>query len=137
MGCYNATVRITSNEHIQQQEGTARAVSFCLRKMKSDAAFYKSTRWKKLREKILRRDKYMCQVSKRYGKLKEAQTVHHIFPRDRWPEYQFKDWNLISLCSEAHDAMHIRRSNELSEEGKKLLIRTCRTRGMDIPEEYK
>ena len=30
--------------------------------------FYKSTKWKRKREKILRRDGYMCQVSKRYGK---------------------------------------------------------------------
>ena len=53
---------------------------------------YKSKRWIHKREAILRRDKYQCQLSKRYGKIRQAEVVHHIFPvlcerRDRLQEY--------------------------------------------------
>lgn len=104
---------------------------------KDAKAFYKTAKWQKLRERVLRRDKYICQVGKRYGKMKEAQMVHHIFPRSEWPEYEWKDWNLISLSASAHDTMHLRRSDELSEAGKELLRRLCRKRGMEIPEKYR
>lgn len=39
---------------------------------------YKTIRWKKLRVAILKRDKYLCQESKRYGKTVPAVIVHHI-----------------------------------------------------------
>lgn len=81
---------------------------------------YKSKRWKKLRERILRRDDYMCQVSKRYGRRVEANTVHHIYPADQYPEYQWEDWNLISLSQSVHNEMHVRDSAELTEKGKAL-----------------
>ena len=45
-----------------------------------DNAFYRSKRWKLKREKILKRDKYLCQYFSRYGKLVEAEHVHHIYP---------------------------------------------------------
>lgn len=88
--------------------------------------FYKTTRWKKLRESILRRDGYMCQLTKRYGKLVEANTVHHIFPREYFPEYQWEPWNLISLSAVAHNTLHDRDTDQLTEEGLELLKRTAR-----------
>lgn len=81
---------------------------------------YKSKRWQTKREAILRRDKYLCQYFKRFGKRKEAEHVHHIFPADQFPEYAFEDWNLISLSKEAHNLMHDRQTGELTAEGKKL-----------------
>lgn len=86
---------------------------------------YKSKRWKKKREAILRRDGYMCQLSKRYGRHVEATTVHHIFPASKYPEYEWCDWNLISLSSSMHNRMHIRGSDELTEEGLRLMYRTA------------
>lgn len=99
--------------------------------------FYKTTRWRAKREKILRRDGYLCQESKRYGKLIPADTVHHIFPRDEFPEYSLEGFNLISLSAKAHDEMHDRTSGKLSAKGADLLRRTCRKFGMEIPEQYK
>lgn len=81
---------------------------------------YKSKRWKRLRERILRRDDYMCQVSKRYGRRVEANTVHHIYPADQYPEYQWCEWNLISLSQSVHNEMHVRDTDELTEKGKAL-----------------
>ncbi|MMZ48225.1 hypothetical protein D1872_98910 [compost metagenome] len=80
--------------------------------------FYKSKRWKRKRAAILRRDKYMCQESKRFGKSESAVTVHHIYPLEHYPELALKDWNLVSLSDKQHNAMHDRQSHELTELGK-------------------
>ena len=82
--------------------------------------FYKSARWLRLREAVLRRDGYMCQISKRYGKRVQATTVHHIFPRDEYPEYQWEPWNLISLSGARHDELHDRTTGALTEKGQNL-----------------
>lgn len=88
--------------------------------------FYDSIAWRRLRQKVLRRDHYMCQITKRYGRLVEAQTVHHIFPREFFPEWQLSPWNLISLTFEAHHSMHDRENDRLTAEGLELLRRTAR-----------
>ena len=93
---------------------------------------YKSKRWKKKREAILRRDGYQCQISLRYGKHVEADTVHHIFPADKFPEYQWENWNLISLAGSVHNKMHERDTQELTAEGMQLLKRTARKQGIII-----
>lgn len=87
---------------------------------------YKSKRWLDKREAILRRDKYECQYFKRFGKHREADHVHHIYPADEYPEYKFENWNLISLSKEAHNMMHDRTTGALTLEGKKLQERTKR-----------
>lgn len=105
--------------------------------MKHADLFYKLPRWLRLRESILRRDGYMCQESKRYGKRAEATTVHHIFPRDEYPEYQWEPWNLTSLSGAMHDTMHDRNTNALTEKGIELLRRTARKNGMEVPMRYR
>ena len=79
---------------------------------------YNSKRWKLKRECILKRDRYLCQECKRYGKRVDADTVHHIQPYEAYPEYAYKDSNLISLCNKCHNAMHIRDTHELTVLGK-------------------
>jgi len=91
---------------------------------------YKDPRWKRLRNKILRRDGYMCQESLRYGKRRNANTVHHIFPAAVFPQYQWCEWNLISLDQSVHNEMHYRDSDELTDKGKNLLKRTARKNGI-------
>ncbi|MFU1797475.1 HNH endonuclease [Paenibacillus azoreducens] len=80
--------------------------------------FYKSTSWKRKRKKILRRDEYACQESRRYGKTEPATTVHHIYPLEFYPELALADWNLVSLCDKQHNAMHDRVTHEITELGK-------------------
>ena len=94
--------------------------------------FYKSKRWEKKRALILRRDGYMCQHFKRYGKAIQADMVHHIFPREDYPEYEWESWNLISLSNKAHNMMHDRDSHELTALGKDLMMRTARKQGIQI-----
>lgn len=67
---------------------------------------YKSKRWRRKREAILRRDGYKCQECKKYGRAREAVTVHHIKHADTHPELAYEDSNLVSLCNPCHNKMH-------------------------------
>lgn len=99
--------------------------------------FYRTRRWQRLREAVLRRDGYMCRESARYGKRAEASTVHHIFPRDEFPEYQWEPWNLVSLAGDVHDSMHDRQTGALTAKGAELLRRTARRQGLDVPGRFR
>jgi 5-methylcytosine-specific restriction endonuclease McrA len=85
--------------------------------------FYKSTKWKVKRTNILKRDNYLCQECKRYGKTVSATTVHHIYPLEYYPELAYVDWNLISFSSNKHNSMHDRDTHELTELGKQWQAR--------------
>ena len=104
--------------------------------MKIADPFYKLPRWKRLRESVQRRDGYMCQESRRFGKRVEATTVHHVFPRDAFPEYQWEPWNLVSLAGDVHDKMHDRVTGELTDRGAELLRRVARKNGIQVPGRY-
>ena len=105
--------------------------------MKTVDPYYRTARWQRLRAAVLRRDGYMCQVSKRYGKRVQADTVHHVFPRDEFPEYQWELWNLISLAGDVHDTMHDRMSGALTDKGAELLRRVARKNNLDVPLRYR
>lgn len=85
---------------------------------------YKSGRWRRMRKRILERDKYRCRENARYGRVVEATTVHHIWPEEKYPEYAWCEWNLIALSSAAHNAMHDRDTHELTELGEAWRRRT-------------
>lgn len=95
---------------------------------------YQSKRWRRKRDKILRRDGYVDQVSKRYRFVPEPAThVHHIFPRDEFPEYQWEDWNLISVSMRTHNTLHDRATGKLTNAGRELMHRTARKMGAKAP----
>ena len=85
--------------------------------------FYKSKRWKQKREKILRRDEYLCQECKRYGKTTPATTVHHVMPIEQNKDLKLNSNNLISLCEQCHNKMHDRGRDNLTELGKQWVDR--------------
>ena len=87
---------------------------------------YNSNKWKRLARAVMRRDGYMCQLSKRYGKNVPAEVVHHIYPVDEFPEYAYEPWNLISLSRKAHNTLHDRNTDALTAEGVALMTRTKR-----------
>lgn len=80
--------------------------------------FYKTNKWKAKREKILKRDSFLCLECKRFGRTKAATTVHHANPLEHWPELALINWNLVSLCGVCHDKMHNRITDELTELGE-------------------
>ena len=81
--------------------------------------FYDSTKWIRKREKILRRDKYLCVECRRYGRHDKngepvrAVLVHHIKPRETNPELSLVDSNLESLCAACHNKKHPERARIL------------------------
>ena len=87
---------------------------------------YKSAKWERIKSFVLRRDGYKCQLSKRYGKNIPAEVVHHIYPFEEYPEYAYCAWNLIALSRAAHNRLHDRNTNTLTDEGIALQRRTKR-----------
>lgn len=67
---------------------------------------YDSATWKRVRDRILRRDGYQCQICKRYGRMRQATEVHHIKHVDEYPELALDPGNLISLCHACHQGQH-------------------------------
>lgn len=55
-----------------------RLFSFAMKYESETNPFYLTPRWQRKRAAILRQDKYLCQECKRYGRMREAKTVHHI-----------------------------------------------------------
>lgn len=74
--------------------------------------FHGCGKWKRKREKILKRDEYICQECKRYGRHDadgmpiKATVVHHIKEYEQYPELGLEDSNLISLCAGCHNKKH-------------------------------
>lgn len=97
--------------------------------------FYLTPAWKRKARQIMIRDRYQCQISKRYGKLKPAELVHHVFPREEFPEYTFADWNLIAVSQSIHAKLH-NDHGELTEMGRELLRQVARRNGITVPDEY-
>ena len=85
---------------------------------------YNDTKWKRIAERVKRRDVYKCQISARYGKSVPAEVVHHIYPVEDYPQYAYCPWNLISLCRAKHNELHDRNTNALTEKGVALMRRT-------------
>lgn len=98
--------------------------------------WYDSPKWLRLRAKILRRDNYLDQEARRFGKIKPAEIVHHIFPKDDYPQYAYEPWNLISVSRMTHNSFHDRETDELTEKGMDLLRRTCRKQQIPIPQKF-
>ena len=94
-------------------------------------SFLNSKAWKNKREHILRRDKYTDQLELRAGRRIPATLVHHILPRDRFPEYSLQDWNLISISEQTHRALHTP-FGELTDAGTELMRRTAHEHGIKL-----
>lgn len=85
---------------------------------------YYGSKWKKKRKKILRLDDYKCRIAAMYGRTEEANTVHHIYPADEYPEWAWCDWNLISVSLAGHNKLENRTTGELTKLGRELQERT-------------
>lgn len=81
------------------------------------SSFYKTKRWIRKRENILRRDNYLCQECRRYGKTTPANTVHHIYPLELYPEFGLVNENLLSCCTTCHGTFHDRMTNQITKKG--------------------
>ena len=96
--------------------------------------FYDTRRWKQKRKHILLRDRWIDQVAIRDGMKIEADTVHHILPREDWPQYQWCDWNLISVNGRlTHKGrLHEKYSGRLTKLGRQLMRETALANGVKL-----
>ena len=69
-------------------------------------AIYHNKRYKRARAAALKRDEYLCQYCKRYGRMRQATITHHIKPVEIDPELAYNADNLVSLCMACHNKMH-------------------------------
>ncbi len=83
--------------------------------------FYNSRTWRNKRKQILERDNNECQICKKEGKFKPADTVHHIKELKDYPKLALIDSNLISVCFSCHNIIH-ERFGEQKSRGEKMGI---------------
>lgn len=75
--------------------------------------FYCSTKWQRIRDKVMRLDHYECQLCKsKYHRIRKASMVHHIHHLEDYPNLALEIYdeegnrNLISLCNSCHNEVH-------------------------------
>lgn len=94
---------------------------------------YNNQKWQRKRAYILRRDGYKCQECLRYGRQRQGEHVHHIYPIEEYPEEIYNDCNLITLCKICHNKMHVRDTHRLTACGKALMARAKTKYGSRLP----
>lgn len=99
---------------------TKEDIEHCKRAAKEDVyQFYKWSKWYKIREEVLKMDKYECQLCKRMHRYSPAETVHHTYEFKKYPQFALFTYvddpktgirtrNLISLCNRCHNEIHNR-----------------------------
>lgn len=75
--------------------------------------FYCSTKWQRIRDKVMRLDHYECQLCKsKYHRISKASMVHHVHHLEDYPNLALEIYdeeghrNLISLCNSCHNEVH-------------------------------
>lgn len=93
--------------------------------------FYTSTKWRKMAARVLSHYNYQDQVKKRYGKMIQAEMVHHALPAEDFPEYFFEPKNLVPVSRSTHRGLH-NDDGTLTAAGVDVARRAARNIGVDI-----
>ena len=73
---------------------------------KRSARFYASPQWVRLRDIVLARANYQCQVCRRAGRITPATEVHHKIPiRVDWSK-RLDAGNCVAVCHRCHMMAH-------------------------------
>lgn len=93
--------------------------------------FITSPRWKWKRQNILRRDSYTDQwILQHEGRHVQADMVHHILPKEDFPQYAMADWNLIAVSRRTHNKVLHNMNGDLTRKGKALMLETAEKNGI-------
>lgn len=77
--------------------------------------FYRSKEWEKVRQYVIRRDKYLCQ--KCGSPAEEVHHKIHLSPENiNDPEIALSPDNLVSLCRDCHFREHSNKRTAVAEE---------------------
>lgn len=92
-------------QEVEQRADAARQYDTARRDRQS-AEFYHSKAWRAARQQVLMRDHGLCQDCLADGRLRPADTVHHIIGlKEDWTKRLQLD-NLSSLCAPCHNRIH-------------------------------
>jgi 5-methylcytosine-specific restriction protein A len=95
---------LEKDQEADRQRRYDKAVRHSRDKQYSD--FYSSPEWQAVRNAAVARDKALCVLCMREGKVKPFHTVHHIIPiKDDWCKRLSLD-NLICVCERHHQQLH-------------------------------
>ena len=123
--CFLRVMLLYPPAHENHGGGILPSTHFCQGRSMSEPRNkpYKGKRWARVREKVLKDDKYLCQrclgnympdpcaVRKRTP----AVLVHHHFPVEEFPQWTYQKYvmingetrrNLYSLCTGCHEYIH-------------------------------
>ena len=77
--------------------------------------FYGDKYWRRLRNEVIKDDKYECQIHKARGQYRKANTVHHVKHLKEYPELAMerfyvddkgvKQRQLLSVCKHCHETV--------------------------------
>lgn len=99
--------------------------------MKPGNDFYDTPKWRKKSARVLSYYDYVDQVKKRYGKLEQADLVHHALPLEDFPELAFENHNLIPVSRSTHRGLH-NDDGTLTSAGVEVARRAARKIGIDV-----
>lgn len=89
-------------------------------------AFLCSKKWRDKRQAILRRDGYIDQyVLATEGRTISGSIVHHILPKEKYPQYALCSWNLITVSPRTHSYILHNRNGSLTKAGHLLMCQTA------------
>ncbi|MGL4850956.1 MAG: HNH endonuclease [Clostridium sp.] len=90
-------------------------------KNKEQMKILTSTRWRRLRLKIIQRDNGCCQrCLNKFGIINGSELqVHHIKPRSVYPELIYDESNLITMCKLCNVELGTREELDFEIEAKK------------------
>lgn len=95
--------------------------------------FLHSNDWKRTREQILRRDGYMDQyVKATTGRIISGNIVHHILPKEKFPQWALSDWNLITVSENTHRHILHNKNGALTKAGEALMRETAERNHIDL-----
>ena len=77
----------------------------------------RTKKWFKFRDRVMKKNDYLCQESLRYGIRVQAEMVHHIYPVSEYPELEFVEWNCLPLLNKIHNTFHDRTNDKIVGQG--------------------
>lgn len=102
--------------------------------MQKNDDFYAAAKWRKCAARALSRSNYQDVIAARFGKMEQAEMVHHALPLEDFPEYAYDPRNLVPVSRRTHRGLHFD-DGGLTSAGADAARRAARKIGVDI-EEY-
>jgi len=92
---------------------------------------YSTSKWRHLARRVLSYYNFQDQVKRRFGKMEQAEMVHHALPAEDFPEYFFHPKNLVPVSRSTHRGLH-NDDGTLTAAGIDVARRAARNIGVDV-----